>query len=137
MTCHSVSKDQSQKWKKVKNIQIMTSIKHNKLEHKGNSIHYFVSGKKTENLIVFLHPAFADHHAFDQQVDFFSLDYKIITIDLIGHGLSYPKNSSEKIDQSVKHIKLILEKEGYKKSHFVGVSMGSLIAQYFAFQDLW
>jgi 3-oxoadipate enol-lactonase len=83
-------------------------------------------------LIVFLHPAFSDHRAFAQQIDFFSENYRVITVDLIGHGLSKAKKSKDKIDASSKHIEKIIEIEGFDKVHIIGVSMGSLIAQYFA-----
>jgi pimeloyl-ACP methyl ester carboxylesterase len=98
----------------------------------GYEIHYNVSGKENNDLIVFLHPAFSDHRAFDQQIDYFSKDYKVITIDLIGHGLSKANKSNDKIDASSTHINKILESEGHDRVNLVGVSMGSLVAQYFA-----
>jgi pimeloyl-ACP methyl ester carboxylesterase len=100
----------------------------------GYEIHYNVSGRENKDLIVFLHPAFSDHRAFDLQIDYFSKDYKVITIDLIGHGLSKAYNSNDKIDASSEHIHKILELEGNDGANIVGVSMGSLIAQYFAVQ---
>lgn len=113
---------------------ITQPIEHKTLKQDGYEIHYYVSGKKDKDLIVFLHPAFSDHRAFNQQVDFFSEDFRVITIDLIGHGLSEITKSKDKIDVSTKHINEIMKIEGFEKAHLVGVSMGSLIAQYFAFE---
>jgi 3-oxoadipate enol-lactonase len=118
----------------LQNNQIESSIEHRTLKMDGYDIHYFVSGKENNELIVFLHPAFSDHRAFDLQVDYFSKNYRVITIDFIGHGLSKANKSKDKIDASSKHIEKILELEGFDKVHIVGVSMGSLIAQYFALQ---
>ncbi len=115
-------------------VQIESSIEHKTLEMNGYEIHYNVSGKENNDLIVFLHPAFSDHRAFDQQIDYFSKDYRVITIDLIGHGLSKANKSKDKIDASSEHIRRILELEGKDRVNLVGVSMGSLIAQYFALQ---
>jgi pimeloyl-ACP methyl ester carboxylesterase len=115
------------------NVQVESLIEHKTLKMDKYEIHYFVSGKENNDLIVFLHPAFSDHRAFDHQIDFFSKKHRVITIDLIGHGLSKAKKSKEKIDASSKHIEKIIEIEGFDKAHLVGVSMGSLIAQYFAF----
>lgn len=112
--------------------RIKNTIEHKTLKLDDYEIHYYVSGKENRDLIVFLHPAFSDHRAFSQQIDFFSKDYRIITLDLIGHGLSKAKKSKDKIDTSSKHISKILEIEGYNNAHLVGVSMGSLIAQFFA-----
>lgn len=114
------------------NIQIESSIEHKTLNMDDYEIHYFVSGKENNDPIVFLHPAFSDHRAFNQQIDFFSKDYRVITIDLIGHGLSKANKSKDKIDASSEHIKKILDIEGFDKAHLVGVSMGTYIAQYFA-----
>ena len=114
------------------NIQIDSQIEHKTLKLNGYEIHYFISGKATNDLVVFLHPAFSDHSAFDQQIDFISGKYRVITIDLIGHGLSKANKSKDKIDASSEHIKKILEREGFNNVHLVGVSMGSLIAQHFA-----
>jgi pimeloyl-ACP methyl ester carboxylesterase len=115
-------------------VQIETSIEHKTLKMDGYEIHYFVSGKENNDLIVFIHPAFSDHGAFDQQIDYFSKDYKVITIDLIGHGLSKANKSNDKIDASSVHINKILDSEGHDRVDLVGVSMGSLVAQYFALQ---
>ncbi len=115
-------------------VQIESSIEHKTLNMDGYEIHYNVSGKENNNAIVFLHPAFSNHRAFDQQIDYFSNDYRVITIDLIGHGLSKANKSKDKIDTSSEHLCEILESEGIDKANLVGVSMGSLIAQYFALQ---
>ena len=114
--------------------QVESSIEHKTLNMDGYEIHFNVSGKENNDLIVFLHPAFSDHRAFDQQIDYFSKDFRVIIIDLIGHGLSKANKSRDKIDASSEHIRKILELEGLDKVHLVGVSMGSLIAQYFALQ---
>jgi 3-oxoadipate enol-lactonase len=114
---------------------IESLIEHKTLKMDGYDIHYYVSGKVNSDLIVFLHPAFSDHRAFAQQIDYFSKNYRVITIDIIGHGLSKVNKSQDKIDSSSKHIERILEIEGSDKVHLVGVSMGSLIAQYFALNN--
>jgi len=114
------------------NIQIKSPVEHKILKMDDYEIHYYVSGKKTNDVVLFLHPAFSDHRVFNRQIDFFSEKIKVITVDLIGHGLSKANKSKDKIDVSSKHIEKILELEGFDKAHLVGVSMGALIAQYFA-----
>ena len=52
---------------------------------------------------------------------------------MLGHGLSQVEKGKDAIDETVTHICKILQLEGFSKAHIVGVSMGSLIAQYFAF----
>ncbi len=66
----------------------------------GYSIHYYVSGAGNKDVVFFVHPAFSDHRAFDLQIEFFSKSYTVISIDLIGHGLSKAQKSKDKIDTS-------------------------------------
>ena len=113
-------------------INIATTIEHKILEQDGYNIHYYVSGTDKKDLIVFVHPAFGNHHCFDKQIDFFASKYRVITIDLFGHGLSQVGKAKDKIDISTEHLRLIIENEGFEKAHFVGISMGTLITQYFA-----
>ncbi|MDR2805361.1 MAG: alpha/beta hydrolase [Dysgonamonadaceae bacterium] len=70
------------------NDKIDSTIEHKILNINGNSIHYFVSGNENGETVLFLHPAFGDHRCFDRQVDFFSQNYCVITIDMLGHGLT-------------------------------------------------
>ncbi len=105
------------------------------MEHKQTSsaIHYFVSdSSESKETILFIHPAFADHRAFDEQLDFFGKDYKIITMDLLGHGLSQGFKTEDKIHDTSKHISEILKNEGIEKVHLIGVSIGAVLAQDFA-----
>lgn len=92
------------------------------------SIHYWINDTKVGNAIIFIHPAFANHTCFDSQLDCFS-DYKVITIDLIGHGQSLGKGS---IEDTAEHIKQIMETEKIDKINLVGVSIGAVLVQDFA-----
>jgi pimeloyl-ACP methyl ester carboxylesterase len=109
-----------------------TTVEHKQLPCNGYAIHYFVSGHIGKPLIVFVHPAFADHRAFDHQLDYFAPDYRIVALDLLGHGLSRYTGGHDKIDAAAAHIRSIVDDEGYPRAHLVGVSLGSLIAQYVA-----
>lgn len=107
-------------------------VEHKQLQRTGYAVHYFVSGQAGNPLIVFVHPAFADHRAFDHQLDYFAQHYRVITIDLLGHGLSRFNGGQDNLDSSADHIRAIMDNEGYQRAHLVGVSMGSLIVQYVA-----
>lgn len=107
-------------------------IEHKILEQNGYNIHYYISGESKTDLIIFLHPAFGDHRCFDKQNDCFASRYRVLTVDMIGHGLSQVVKPKDKIDMTVEHLRIIMDKEGFEKAHFVGVSMGTLVAQYFA-----
>ncbi|MDR1344173.1 MAG: GNAT family N-acetyltransferase, partial [Tannerellaceae bacterium] len=115
-------------------FEIASDIEHKTLAKDGYSIHYFVSGNKNGEAVDFLHPAFGDHRCFDGQIDFFAQNYRVITVDLPGHGLSQVQKSKDKIDLSAAHVSEIMQAEGKAGAHIVGVSLGSLIAQYFGLQ---
>ena len=107
-----------------------TTIEHKQLQRTGYAIHYFASCQPGNPLIIFVHPAFADHRAFDYQLDYFAQHYRVITIDLLGHGLSRFNGGQDNLDSSAEHIRAIMDNEGYQRAHLVGVSIGALIAQY-------
>lgn len=94
----------------------------------GTPIHYWINDVKSDKSIIFIHPAFGDYTCFDTQVDYFK-DYRVITIDLIGHGKSIGKGTIE--DTSL-YIKGIMEKENISKINLVGISIGAVLVQDFA-----
>jgi pimeloyl-ACP methyl ester carboxylesterase len=114
------------------NSKIESRIEHKILNSNGNSIHYFVSGNREGETILFLHPAFGDHRCFNKQIDFFSQNYCVITIDMIGHGLTGVGKSKDKITATTRHVSDILKAENRENAHITGVSLGSLLAQDFA-----
>lgn len=111
-------------------MQIHTETK--QLVKPDYAIHYYCSGQPDNPLVMFLHPAFGDHRCFDSQIEAFSEHYRVITLDMLGHGRSQLSGGKEKMDVTIEHIREIMDIEGYNSSHFVGVSMGSLVAQYYA-----
>lgn len=112
--------------------EVESLIEQNELKQNGYSIFYYATGDKEKELIVFLHPAFADHRSFEKQIDYFAKEFRVVMIDMLGHGLSKVGKAKDKIDFTIHHIDIILKNEGYSKTHFVGVSMGTLIAQYYS-----
>jgi len=91
-------------------------------------IHYWTNESESTKAIIFIHPAFADHTCFDEQIHYFNC-YKIITFDLIGHGKSLGKGTME---ETADYINQMLEVEKIDKINLVGVSIGAVFAQDFA-----
>ncbi|AFH61684.1 alpha/beta fold hydrolase [Paenibacillus caseinilyticus] len=110
------------------------STVHKVLRAGGAQVHYYVSGQPDRELIVFLHPAFGDHRCFDGQVGHFADNYRVVTVDLIGHGRSQVYDAGLGIESTTGHLLGILAEEGAERCHLVGVSMGALLAQAFAFR---
>ena len=97
-----------------------------KLEN--TSIHYWINDTEVGSAIIFIHPAFANHTCFASQIDYFK-DYRVITIDLIGHGKSIGKGT---IEDTAMYINQIMEIEKIDKINLVGVSIGAVLVQDFA-----
>ena len=114
------------------NITITADIEQKTIKRNGHSIHYFMSGNKTGETIIFLHSAFGDHRCFDRQIDCFSQNFRVITVDMLGHGLTGSEKSSGNISETYFHIADILAQEEIENVHIVGVSLGALLAQDFA-----
>lgn len=93
---------------------------------------YFLGGPNTE-WIVLIHGAGGNSNTWKHQVDAFKDSYNLIVLDLRGHGkskLNYDNNYS--FELICADIHEVLQAEGIQKAHFMGLSMGSIIIQYYA-----
>tara|TARA_A200000113_G_scaffold46559_2_gene37949 strand:+ start:1272 stop:2051 length:780 start_codon:yes stop_codon:yes gene_type:complete len=102
-------------------------------------LHYSTYNTKKENApwITFVHGAGGSSAIWFKQIRFFSKYYNLLLIDLRGHGTSQglinnpfkPKYSFETIADDIfeviDHIKI-------KKSHFVGISLGTILIRQLA-----
>jgi len=106
---------------------------HRIIQDKTANIHYFLhKNESSDELVVFLHGAYGDHTSFDAQKEAFTSRYNVIFVDLLGHGLSNVFTRRDRIDSTPKQLKRIMDLEKFGKAHIIGVSLGSLLAQYFA-----
>lgn len=108
--------------------EVITLIK-KKLDN--TSIYYWINDSDAETSILFLHPAFADHSCFDKQMKYFGNHFKVIALDLIGHGCSLGKGS---ITDTADNIAAIMKTEKIGKINLVGVSIGAVLVADFANQ---
>jgi len=99
----------------------------------GYNIHYIEKGKG--QCIVFLHGGLASSWVFQDQVEFFSNNYRAIAIDHLGHGNSdKPESDQYKIKDLANYVEQILSKViGNEKIVLIGHSMGGMIAQEYAY----
>lgn len=98
----------------------------------GSPVVYWVYGEENAESIVFLSAAFADHTMFEKQAAYFQKTYKVIVPDLLGHGESLNAQKGDSMECMAGWLKEILEAEQSQKAHFIGVSLGAVLAQDFA-----
>lgn len=93
---------------------------------------YYISGRKNNEWVLFIHAAFVNHQMFQAQIEYFKSKYNVLTIDIIGHGQSTDTQKGDSIDQMSAWISDILNNEQIETIHIVGVSLGAVLAQDFA-----
>lgn len=100
-----------------------------KYAYKGMDVHYYIDGNKENVPLILLHPTFADHNIFADQMAFFKKDYFVIVFDMIGHGQSQLGSSKASIADMVEVVHEVMKELDIPRAHLLGVSLGSLIAQ--------
>ncbi len=102
-------------------------------------IHYskFLCKNKDADWITFVHGAGGSSTIWFKQVKYFSKKYNLLLLDLRGHGKSksIPINPFKKkytFNSITNDILEVINAEKIKKSHFVGISLGSILIRNFA-----
>lgn len=97
------------------------------LATQGGVVYYWIAGEG-EHTIVFTHGATMDHGLFQNQVPFFSKNYRVITWDAPLHGKSRPYTGFS-LQTAADTLTAILDQEQVSAVHLAGQSMGGYICQ--------
>ena len=91
----------------------------------------YSSEKSSQKWITFIHGAGGSSSIWFNQVRFFKKYFNVLLIDLRGHGRSDPSPDGTvyTFDDLVFDIIEVLDYVKIKKSHFVGISLGSILIQ--------
>jgi pimeloyl-ACP methyl ester carboxylesterase len=112
----------------------MNTLQEKQLQKEAYSLYYYTQGDPTNELLVFIHPAYGDHTCFHHQIDAFAEHYHVVSLDMLGHGKSQVRIGQVTIEKTAGLVAEIIEREGHAQAHLVGVSLGSLMAQAIASQ---
>jgi pimeloyl-ACP methyl ester carboxylesterase len=93
----------------------------------GVPIHYSVTGKG-EPALVFIHCWTCNRTFWENQVAEFSKTYRVVTIDLPGHGESGKERKTWSVESFGDDVATVVKKLGLKRVVLVGSSMGGPIA---------
>ncbi|WP_282609259.1 alpha/beta fold hydrolase [Pelagibius sp. Alg239-R121] len=80
---------------------------------------------ETAPWIVMLHGVSQDRRIFDKQVEEFSVDFRLLLIDLPGHGLSSDLPGPYGLEAFAESIHGTLKEAGLEHSHFWGTHLGA------------
>ncbi|HSD15500.1 MAG TPA: alpha/beta hydrolase [Flavobacterium sp.] len=98
--------------------------------HKNTKIAYSETGKGTA--IVLLHGFLENATMWDSYVAEFSNKYRVITIDLLGHGQTECMGYVHTMEDMADSVHAVLHELRVRKAVFVGHSMGGYVALAFA-----
>ena len=104
------------------------------LERLGSPLHYWLKGRSDAPLVTFIHGAGVDHRIWAPQVDEFAREYRVLTLDLRGHGRSRPL-CNYSFGTLVEDCFAVLDVVGAAKTILIGLSMGGNVAQEMVFRD--
>jgi 3-oxoadipate enol-lactonase len=102
------------------------------LERNGFNIHYWTGGKTAGPLLVFTHGAALDHHEWNATLPIVGENFRLLTWDVRGHGLSRP--SPFVLKDAVDDLLAIFDELHVAQAVFIGHSMGGNLHQEFVFR---
>jgi pimeloyl-ACP methyl ester carboxylesterase len=102
------------------------------VENQGVKIYYETIGKGTP--IVMLHGILSDITSYEGYLESFKENYKLVLINLRGHGRSDKPHNIEDyfVEKLAADVLVVLDNLDIDKTHFWGYSMGGLIGFYLA-----
>jgi 3-oxoadipate enol-lactonase len=102
------------------------------LARNGFNLHYWTGGKAGAPLVVLTHGATIDHREWDATLPLVGENFRILTWDVRGHGLSRPAPFALK--DAVDDLLAILDELHVQQAVFVGHSMGGNLHQELVFR---
>jgi 3-oxoadipate enol-lactonase len=85
--------------------------------------------------LVFIHQVATDRRLWHYQRSIFYRRYRLITVDIMGHGqVSWPSEEFS-LDRTAAHVQTLLERLKAGPAFLIGVSMGAAIAMRIALSD--
>lgn len=107
-------------------------MQHRSFEGRRGRVHYAIDGQGPA--LVLLHPIGMDATWWDDYRPRWVDRYRVICVDLLGHGRSDPVRGSITLEEHADDLIGILAQERAEAASVVGVSMGGMVAQHLALQ---
>jgi pimeloyl-ACP methyl ester carboxylesterase len=79
-------------------------------------------------VLIFIHGVGLCSEIWEPQVEYFSKQYKVITYDFLGHGLTPPASKSPTIEDYVEQLNELVISLGISSFSLIGHSMGAIIS---------
>ncbi|MFZ9733461.1 MAG: alpha/beta fold hydrolase [Burkholderiaceae bacterium] len=92
------------------------------------------SGRDTGNWLVLMHSLGATHRLWDVQMPVFEQQFRVLRLDLPGHGAS-PLATAAGLDAMADAVLEALNAHGVDQAYFCGLSLGGVVAQSIALKQ--
>ncbi|MFQ6121569.1 MAG: alpha/beta fold hydrolase [Dehalococcoidales bacterium] len=100
------------------------------VEVEKGKLYYEISGEGP--WLVLIHGAWATHEWWRCQVPELSRSYRVLSLDVRGHGQSSPLEAPDSVDNFTRDLEAVLQKVGADEVALIGWSMGGIISmQYY------
>lgn len=98
-------------------------------DSKGIKLYYEESGNPNGEPIIFINGVYFDSLVWSEIVPYFESEYRVITYDLRGQGLSDKPDEVTYIRQHIKDLIGLMDHIGINNAHLVGLFNGGAIAE--------
>lgn len=99
------------------------------LERRGCPLAYWLAGPDDAPTVVFCHGARMDHRIFAEQLACLVPNFRVLLLDLRGHGQSRPIGEGFSVATAADDVLAVMDQCGVGKAILLGHSMGGLIVQ--------
>ena len=99
-----------------------------------NGIDTYIDVQGDGPWLVMSHSLACDHTMWDDQIDALAQDYRVVRYDTRGHGGSSASDEIYSLDLLAADLNALFNALDIEKAHLVGLSMGGMIGQIFAFE---
>ncbi|QNU67868.1 alpha/beta hydrolase [Ruminiclostridium herbifermentans] len=98
----------------------------------GYNLYYEISGNNKGEWLLLLHGIAGSTRCWKYQINDLNAHFKILNIDLAGHGNSGTLGTARYSGEIIaNHIRILLDELNIDKTHILGLSLGTIIQQYF------
>jgi 3-oxoadipate enol-lactonase len=105
-----------------------------KIKANGINIHYELAGPASAPVVTLSHSLAADLSMWDPQMKALTEKYRVLRYDMRGHGGTDVSEGPYSLDGLAADVHALLVALGIKQTHFIGLSIGGMIAQVLAVQ---
>ncbi len=100
-----------------------------KVGNGNHQIHFECSGNDSGPVIAMAHSLGCNLHMWDAQMSVLEPNYKIIRLDMRGHGQSDTPPGPYTLDELADDVIAVLDSQNVDRAHWVGLSVGGMIGQ--------